>query len=202
MCSVKPVKVPRSDARAALHGLAAAVLVAVLAGGCGRSDLDAAVKSGNLASVRAAIEAEGDIQAGDAHGITPLMAAARANRAEVAELLIDRGARVRATDRRGFTALHYAAQNGMNATIALLLDRGAAINAPAGAGRYSPLHLAVIDSRDETAVMLVERGADVAQKNAQGVTALDIAASRNEHKLAAALEDAEVRRAGNASTGQ
>jgi uncharacterized protein len=161
---------------------------------CGGTDLDRAVRSGDSRGVLAAIEAGADIQQGNAHGITPLMAAARASQAEVAELLVDRGARVRARDKRGFTALHYAAQNGMTATVGLLLDRGAAINAPAGTGRYTALHLAVIASHDRTAGLLVERGADLAQRNAQGFTALEIAASRQEYDLAAALQDADAKR--------
>jgi ankyrin repeat protein len=56
------------------------------------------------------------------------------------------------------------------------------------------LQLAVITSRDETAVLLVERGADLSRRNAQGVTALDIAAGRNDFDLAAAMEEAEARR--------
>jgi uncharacterized protein len=169
------------------------VVGALLLYACGGPSLDRAVTAGDTRRVLQAIEAGADIQKPNAHGLTPLMAAVRASRAEVAELLIDRGARVRAVDKRGFTALHYAAQNGMTKTVGLLLDRGAAINAPAGSGRYTPLQLAVIASRDDTAVLLVERGADLRRRNAQGVTALDIAASRQEYKLAAALEEASAR---------
>ena len=171
-----------------------AIAIVLASGGCGGLDLDRAIRSGDRQNVLRAIEAGADIQLADAHGITPLMAAVRANRPEIAELLIDRGARVRAADRRGFTALHYAAQNGMTRTAGLLLDRGASINAPAGTGHYTSLQLAVIASRDDTAVLLVERGADVTRRNAQGVHALDIAASRQEYELAAALEEAAARR--------
>jgi ankyrin repeat protein len=120
----------------------------------------------------------------------------RAGRANIAALLVERGAQVRARDKRGFTALHYAAQNGMNDTARLLLDRGATVDARAGTGGYTPLHLAIIASRDDTALLLVERGASLTQRTGQGFTALDIAMSRNEDKLAAAIEDAEAQRAG------
>ena len=162
---------------------------------CG-PDLDRAAKTGDVSGVLRALEAGADLQAPDAHGITPLMAAVRAGRADVAALLVERGAQVRARDRRGFTALHYAAQNGMNDTVGLLVDRGAPLNAQAGTGGYTPLHLAIIASRDETVLLLVERGASITQRTAQGFSALDIATSRNEHKLATAIEDAEARRAG------
>jgi len=159
-------------------------------------DLDWSVKRGDIQGIERALEAGADLQAGDAHGITPLMAAVRAGRANVAALLVERGAQVRARDKRGFTALHYASQNGMNDTVRLLLDRGAAVDARAGTGSYTPLHLAIISSRDETAMLLVDRGASITQRTGQGHTALDIATSRNEHKLATAIEDAEARRAG------
>jgi uncharacterized protein len=162
---------------------------------CG-PDLDRAVKRGDLQGIERALEAGADLQAGDAHGITPLMAAVRAGRANVAALLVERGAQVRVRDRRGFTALHYASQNGMNDTVRLLLDHGATVDAQAGTGGYTPLHLAIIASRDETATLLVDRGASVTHRTGQGFTALDIATSRNEHKLAAAIEEAEARRAG------
>ena len=162
---------------------------------CG-PDLDWAAKRGDIQGIERALEGGADLQAGDAHGITPLMAAVRAGRADAASLLVERGAQVRARDKRGFTALHYAAQNGMNDTVQLLLDRGAAVEVRAGTGGYTPLHLAIIASRDETATLLVERGSSVTQRTGQGFTALDIATSRNEHKLAAAIEDAEARRAG------
>jgi uncharacterized protein len=159
-------------------------------------DLDRAAKTGDVDAVTRALEAGADLHAADAHGITPLMAAVRAGRANVAALLIERGAQVRARDRRGFTALHYASQNGMNDTVRLLVDRGAVLNAAAGTGGYTPLHLAIIASRDETVLLLVERGASITQRTAQGFSALDIATSRNEHKLAAAIEEAEAARAG------
>lgn len=162
---------------------------------CG-PDLDWAVKTGDIRGIERALEAGADLQAGDAHGITPLMAAVRAGRADVAALLIERGAQVRARDKRGFTALHYASQNGMDGTVRLLLDRGAAVDARAGTGGYTPLHLAIIASRDGTAMLLVDRGASITQRTGQGFTALDIATSRNEQALAAAIEAAEARRAG------
>jgi ankyrin repeat protein len=170
------------------------IAVALAVQGCGAPDLYSAIRSGDRQAVVQALEAGADVQTADAYGITPLMAAVRANRPDIAELLIDRGARVRAADRRGFTALHYAAQNGMTRTAGLLLDRGAAVDAPAGTGRYTPLQLAVIASHDGTAVLLVERGAEVTRRNAQGVDARDIATSRSEFDLAAALEEAAARR--------
>lgn len=178
-------------ARAVFRSFAA---LAVLLAGCSGPSLERSVMTGDLQGVRSALDAGADIHRPNAHGITPLMAAARASRPEVAELLIERGARVRDVDKRGFTALHYAAQNGLTGTVGLLLDRGAPVNAMAGTGRYTPLHLAVIDSRDEAAVLLVERGADLEQKNAQGFNALEIAASRRDYELAGALEEAEERR--------
>ncbi len=170
-------------------------IAALALAACG-PDLDRSVKRGDTQGVERALEAGADLQAGDAHGITPLMAAVRAGRANIAALLVERGAQVRAQDKRGFTALHYAAQNGMNDTARLLLDRGAAVDARAGTGGYTPLHLAIIASRDETALLLVERGASITQRTGQGFTALDIATSRNEDKLAVAIEDAEAQRAG------
>lgn len=179
----------------------AVVLSALTCFGCGGADLDRAVIAGDARGVLDAIDAGADIELANAHGITPLMAATRAGRANVAALLIQRGARVRTADKRGFTALHYAAQNGMTQTVGLLLDRGAAVNARAGAGGYTPLHLAVIDSRDEAALLLVVRGADVSRRNAQGFTALDIAASRRDHELGRALQDAIAREARDAAPG-
>jgi ankyrin repeat protein len=60
----------------------------------------------------------------------------------------------------GMTALLHAARQGHVSAIAALLDGGADINRATAIDRTTPLHIAVINSQWDAAMLLIERGAD------------------------------------------
>ncbi len=82
-------------------------------------------------SVRALLDAGGQVDEADDDGITVLSWAAIGNRAEMARLLIKRGADVNHVDKRGMTPLLYAASIdfGDSAIVDLLIKSGARTSA-------------------------------------------------------------------------
>lgn len=89
----------------------------------------------------------------------------------------------------GWTPLHLAAFFGRTAAAARLLDAGAALEArSANYMENTPLCAALAGREDRTLVaMLLDRGADVKARAAQGVTPLHLAASRGAADLVDAL---------------
>ncbi|PCI35825.1 MAG: hypothetical protein COB60_01585 [Flavobacteriaceae bacterium] len=65
------------------------------------------VQIGNFDAVKALIENGADVN-GRSKGMTPLMFAARHNKAAIAEFLILKGAKLKLKDKKGFTALKHA----------------------------------------------------------------------------------------------
>jgi ankyrin repeat protein len=118
---------------------------------------------------------------------TPLHAAARFGREDLAERLIALGADVRARDEpRGQTALHLAAQYGHADVAALLVARGSDVNAVGLRDGRTPLHDAAfglagtsdLEGRVAVATLLLSHGADInARAKGNGRTPLDEAAS-------------------------
>ncbi|MFF4120905.1 ankyrin repeat domain-containing protein [Streptomyces sp. NPDC001714] len=93
----------------------------------GRSALHYAAASGDLAAVRAAIDAGADVCAGDSAGWTPLHFAAQAQRADIAIELLASHAVVDAVDVQGNTPLWRAVFNyrGDPAVLDVLREAGA-----------------------------------------------------------------------------
>ena len=65
------------------------------------------IRAGNFEAVKAMVENGTDINRKSV-GLTPLMFAARYNKAEIVQLLIDNGAKLKVKSERGYTALEYA----------------------------------------------------------------------------------------------
>ena len=120
------------------------------------------------------------------NGNTALMMAAFKGNLPAAEALIAKGA---AVNRPGWTPLHYAVACGDNAIAGLLLGRGARIDAasPRASGSYTPLMMAAREGKEDTALFLLKHGADPRLKNAEGLTAAQIAARADHAGLAKAL---------------
>ena len=66
-----------------------------------------AIMKGDTETVKKFIEYGADVNEAS-NGMTPLMMAARFNKAEIISLLISKGARVDDKDEKGFTAMKYA----------------------------------------------------------------------------------------------
>ncbi len=135
-------------------------------------------------------------------GQTALMWAAAGGHADVARRLLEAGGGVRARTIGRFTALMFAARAGDLETVQLLLEAGAELEARAIDGSTPLLvasrstdALAGIDWRiipyasghEETALYLIERGADVTAADRLGRTALHAAVETDRPTLAAAL---------------
>jgi ankyrin repeat protein len=185
--------------------LSCAVLLALLVGGQGppaartraEPELLDAVRLGRADRARELAAQGADVNAVDAHGLSPLMWAAALGNTELAGHLIGLGARVDARARSGESALAFAAANGHIDVVRVLLSRGAdvgpagsALSARAAARGHADtaallgqaevlgnaLVQAVGEGQSATARQLLARGAPFNTSNADGATALMLAA--------------------------
>jgi ankyrin repeat protein len=112
----------------------------------------------------------------DAHGLTPLMWAARAGAVDAMTALLDGGADPAARDAiNGWTPLLHAIHKGQVEAVRLLLDRG--VNPNAHAGLSTPLTLAAADRDPAIVQLLLAHGADPNVRGIEGSTALSVAVS-------------------------
>lgn len=127
-----------------------------------------------------------DLERQAVNGNTALMMAAFKGDEEVVRALLNKGAKV---NQPGWTALHYAAAGGHDKIAQLLIERGAGLDAlsPRASGAYTPLMLAAREGKDDTARLLLARGAKTGLKNAEGLTAAQIARQAGRDKLAGEL---------------
>ena len=126
------------------------------------ASLHAAVKSDDVATVEAFIEAGADLDQPDVWG-PPLCIAVRRGSKEIVEVLLAHGADIEGPTVAGagkLHPLHIVASNPRGATLArLLIGRGAQIEARDGAGR-TPLIAAVDADNASVAEVLLQAGAD------------------------------------------
>jgi ankyrin repeat protein len=126
-----------------------------------------AVRKGDFKQVLILLEQGVDVNCRGEHQYTPLIAAARYNRIEIARVLCDRGANVNATadigfreNEWGYTALLWAANNCYVDMAELLISRGAAVGRQ-GRGGDIPLIIAVRKNCLPLAMMFIAKGAGV-----------------------------------------
>jgi len=132
-----------------------------------------AVRSGNVASVRALLKQRVDVNDATADGTTALHWAVQANANELAQLLITAGAKANAANRYGVTPLTLAATNGNAVLTEALLKAGANPNLTVGEGETILMTAARVGNVD-TIKALVAHGADVkAAEQWQVYSALD-----------------------------
>lgn len=81
--------------------------------------LCAAIIKGDIETVKKFIEYGADVNE-SSDGLTPLMLAARYNKAEIVKVLLEKGARAEIKDERGLTAVKYAEMSNATDTLALL----------------------------------------------------------------------------------
>jgi ankyrin repeat protein len=128
-------------------------------------------------------------------GRTPIYHAIPIGHQEMIRLLIARGARLDVRDVRGQTPLHWAADSRGPEAMEVLLDVGAEIDVVDSRGWTPLMHVAfrILVPKDVHAAfmrLLIARGADVNIHDAEGRTALMLAAGHNNPELVAMLLDA------------
>lgn len=159
-----------------------ALLVLALVFGVGAEavagELYQAAAAGDLSAVEQLLASGAAVDAPDRNGETPLMAAALADRPEIAELLVSRGADLSARNAGGFSPLHAAAYSGSIAVATILLDRGAAIEDTANKAHASPLMVAADEGRAGVVDLLILRGADINSLDKDGYSPLSQAWSK------------------------
>jgi len=89
------------------------------------ADWNLAVSQGDVARLRALVEAGADVNARNRRGQTALMVSAQKGQASVVRFLIDRGAELNHTAKYTLSALMLAVINGHVETVQLLTDAGA-----------------------------------------------------------------------------
>jgi ankyrin repeat protein len=105
------------------------------------------------------------------NGNTALMMAAFKGNVGAVQKLLAKGAKV---NRQGWTPLHYAAAGGHGEIVRLLLERGAEIDAVAVLG-VTPLIMAAREGKHDAIVVLLEKGANRALRDAEKLTAAEVA---------------------------
>ncbi len=133
-----------------------------------------ALRQGDVAKVKSAINHGVDVNSRDADGNTLLMQAAEyATRADL-EFLLAHGADVNGANKTGHTALMRAMPD--LAKIKLLVEHGADVNASAG-GTTALLIAAGLPSAEEVVRYLIQKGADLKAVNGTGLDAVMTAAA-------------------------
>lgn len=152
--------------------------------------LSHALRTGDLASVKEAIDAGADVNARGPDGLTPLMIASALGQAQAVALLLTAGADVLAADpRMGATALHKAAQSGSADVTGMLLDHGAFIDQQSPVLGNTALMDAVLHKHEAVVRVLLSRRARTTIRNYWQQTALEIARHDALKVIAALIED-------------
>ena len=99
--------------------------------------------------------------------------------------------------------LHYACTQGVLDLVRNLVEGPEAcdVNQPEAPQEWRPLHCAAVSCRSEVAKYLIHQGADVAARDADGWTALHMAASHGHCPLVVLLLDAHADHRARSSQG-
>uniref|UniRef100_A0A7S1TMG9 Uncharacterized protein n=1 Tax=Erythrolobus australicus TaxID=1077150 RepID=A0A7S1TMG9_9RHOD len=170
--------------------------------------LHRAAASGHLAALRALLQAGADLEVTDADGNTPLhLAALSSQEHRAGALLVEAGANVSAQNLAGDTVLHVAVRAANSAALAAILSQlsqrmGATDkDAQRSATQYSCGSERGEDSETETAVEEQELVKLLHLRNAQGMTAQEVARARSQAKgCVTVLARFEANRTHNAAT--
>jgi ankyrin repeat protein len=131
-----------------------------------------------------------DVNALNQAGESPLMMAALKGDLAGVQLLLERGAQV---NQPGWSPLHYAATGPEPKIVQLLVDRGADIDA-ASPNDTTPLMMAAQYGSEDSANLLLLRGADAGRRNQKGLRAVDFAKMSSREALVKRLEQATAPR--------
>ena len=153
-----------------------AAVLGLVVSSFGSQDIIEAAKTGDLAKVRALVEASpGQVGAKDQAGRTPLHWACRGVHPEVVEYLVAHGADVNARDNAGVSPLHSVSSRGHVQAVKTLIAAGARIEAKMN-DQSTPLHLAAAQGHGNLVALLLEKGAPVDVRDGKEDTTLHAAA--------------------------
>lgn len=134
-----------------------------------------ACERGNKALVDSLFATPGvSVNCEDKVGRTPFLYAARGGQLATLQYLAARGADVTASDKDGRNALHYSARRGHPDVARWLLSCGLPVS-QADVHALTPLHQATLGKSYPMIKVLLENGADVNAKDANGCNALKLA---------------------------
>jgi quinoprotein dehydrogenase-associated probable ABC transporter substrate-binding protein len=182
----------------------------------GEAPLHVAVTNGDIEMVTLLLDRKADVNERDGDGYTPLTLAAARNKTKVITLLTSRGADLEAQIPGGYTPLFVAIGEGKFAAAKALMDAGAKTNVVEGPQHFTLL-MAIATQRPperritqvtqgtgpvDIAQELVARGTDVNAVSTKGVTALMIAAARDNSALIGVLMRAGARAEVKSGEGQ
>ncbi|MFL9926003.1 ankyrin repeat domain-containing protein [Herbaspirillum lusitanum] len=128
-----------------------------------------------------------NLEAQATNGDTPLMLAAFYGNTPVVKLLLAREVEV---NRPGWAPLHYAAINGNAQIVKMLLEASAYVDAESPDEKMTPVMLAAMRGRVAAVEALRDGGADLSLKNADGLTALDLAGRYGQDEVIEVLKAA------------
>ena len=148
-----------------------------------------AARGGNAAVVDVLLAAKAEVDRRNRFGDTALMAASLNGHLAIAKTLRAKGA---ALDFKGWTPLIYAATGGHDEIVKWLLVEGANLNAQAPNG-VTALMMATREGKYSTALLLIDRGADVNLRNDAGFAAIDWAKKNNDTALVERRQKAGAR---------
>jgi len=108
---------------------------------------------------------------------------------EIARILIDMGTDVNQKNRAHYTALYVATELNNYDLAAYLLDNAADVNVVCRGDRnWTPLHRAVANRNGRIARLLVQRGADLEARDADGRRPVDLVEIFGDNGMKALLE--------------
>ncbi len=155
-----------------------------------------AAQNSNISEVKTLLATGVELNTIDVNSSLPysaLMWAAYNGDTEIAQLLIVAGADLDLADEYQRTALIHAVQHGHEAIVQLLVDADANLNiAEIGEvfNGYTALHWAILMRHPKIANILVNAGADLEARDAQGATPLMLAAQTRDVEVTELLIDA------------
>ena len=139
----------------------------------GETPIFYAVKNRHSKVVKMLLEHGADVEKRNAWGETPLMKAAFLGTPKTIEELVKAGANIEARSADGKTALMMAAGCETD-NVKKLLELGAEVNSYDRFSK-SPLMIATENDKTESVRLLIEAGAGLEAQNDEGLTALDLA---------------------------
>src|SRR5438876_12293863 len=122
--------------------------------------LFAAARDGDVAKASDALAAGANVNAVNAHNLTPLLEASGGEHLEMARYLIGQGAEIDFTGMREGSPLMLAAYMGHLEFLRLFLEGGANANLAMPNGGETALHMAAVTGKTTAAKMLLDAGAD------------------------------------------